>query len=169
MKKFKLLSIALLLISMGITLTACPSPDPDPDPGSNQYANLVGEWFLISQYGVEGFDDNWYETWDFNNQTKDGTDGSGPEKLVITRVSDNVFEFAEYEYNSYNNKWEDFGNIDRYYLDGMVLDEGSDSYHTWKLSISKSTKNELIINWLSKSDTYENYNEDITSTYKRIK
>ena len=172
-KNVKFLTM-LLLATMAFGFTAC-SDDDDDAPSIEQINDkLEGDWFLVKVSGwaeEEGEKYSGSETWDFENRSEYGSEGSRPCWLYVRATGEeNTFRFSSNNYNSWNFWIEDILNENPIYLKDNVIyswtNESSDGvvgYGSYK--ITHLDDNELVI---VAEETDDDYASSLTYTYKRV-
>lgn len=147
MKNFKLFGIIMMLI-MGMSFSSCKDDDDPESEGTSTESinkNLEGEWFCVERTATEN-GKTYSETWDYNNQTQYGSNGTEPLRLIIDKIDDNIYTISDCYFDE--NDW-DIDDTERYSLNGNILAEDTyeDEYciDSYKLYISELSKNKLVI------------------------
>lgn len=177
MKKIKFMAM-LLMATMALGFTAC-SDDDDDAPSIEQINDqLEGDWFLVKVSGWAEEDGEKYsgtETWDFENRSEVGSEGSDPCWLYVRATGEeNTFRFSSnnsrYYYGEWNSWIEDIQDENPIYLKDNVIyswtNESSDEvvgYGSYKITYLDD--NELVI---VAEETDDDYAGSLTLTYKRV-
>ena len=155
MKTLRLIGLAIVAIVMSVNFAACSDDDEDIDV--NQ---LEGTWGLVhfeGYYYEEGQKIDWNNQYDPTNPSEDC------DKVVISKVSDNIYSMVHYAY--YDNKWNQ-EYTEKVSLDGnnlLPVDEEDDEVTSAKLLVANSTQ--LVIETKGVDEDGDFYQK---MTYKRL-